>query len=110
MFLKLYGTIRVLLLELIVRNIARYPQSATLTSIRYQPAIRYLVPLLQASSTLKVQTFSDSVQYLLPQGSEKYDNACYYSPRNDVCERDRLREAGEHQTWGEYSKNNLSAI
>jgi len=65
---------------------------------------------LQTSSTLKVQTFSDSVQYLLPQGSEKYDNAYYYLPRNDICERDRLREAGEHQTWGEYSKNNLSAI
>jgi hypothetical protein len=30
------------LLELIVRNIARYPQSATSTSIRYQPVIRYL--------------------------------------------------------------------
>jgi hypothetical protein len=44
MYLKLYETIGVLLLELIVRNIARYPQSATLTSIHYQPAIRYLVP------------------------------------------------------------------
>jgi hypothetical protein len=44
MYLKLYGTIEVPLLELIVRNIARYPQSATSTSIRYQPDIRYLVP------------------------------------------------------------------
>jgi tyrosyl-tRNA synthetase len=35
------------LLELIVRNIVRYPQSATSTSIRYQPAIRYLLPWLQ---------------------------------------------------------------
>jgi hypothetical protein len=35
------------LLELIVRNIARYPQSATSTPIRYQPAIRYLLPCLQ---------------------------------------------------------------
>jgi hypothetical protein len=34
------------LLELIVRNIARYPQSATSTPIRYQPAIRYLLPWL----------------------------------------------------------------
>ena len=32
------------LLELIVRNIFRYPQSATSTSIRYQPPIRYLLP------------------------------------------------------------------
>jgi hypothetical protein len=32
------------LLELIVRNIARYPQSATSTPIRYQPAICYLLP------------------------------------------------------------------
>jgi hypothetical protein len=32
------------LLELIVRNIARYPQSATSMPIRYQPAIRYLLP------------------------------------------------------------------
>jgi hypothetical protein len=44
MYLKLYGIIGVSLLELIVRNIARYPQSATSTPIRYQPAIRYLVP------------------------------------------------------------------
>jgi hypothetical protein len=44
MCLKLYETIWVPLLELIVRNIARHPQSATSTSIRYQTAIRYLVP------------------------------------------------------------------
>jgi hypothetical protein len=44
MYLKLYGTIGVSLLELIVRNIVCYPQSATSTSIRYQSAIRYLVP------------------------------------------------------------------
>jgi hypothetical protein len=31
------------LLELIVRNIVHYPQSATSTSIRYRPAIRYLL-------------------------------------------------------------------
>jgi hypothetical protein len=37
---------RVPLLELIVRNIARYPQSATSTLIRYQPTVRYLVPCL----------------------------------------------------------------
>jgi hypothetical protein len=42
--LKLYETIGVPLLELIVRNIARYPQSATSMPIRYKPAIRYLVP------------------------------------------------------------------
>jgi hypothetical protein len=44
MYLKLYETIRVPLLELIVHNIGRYPQSAISTSIRYPPAIRYLVP------------------------------------------------------------------
>lgn len=65
---------------------------------------------LQTSSTIKVQTFSDYVQYFLPQSSEKYDDGYYSSPRNDVRECDRLREAGEHQRWGEYSKNNLSAI
>jgi hypothetical protein len=42
--LKIIWDYRVPLLELIVRNIARYPQSATSTSIRYEPAIRYLVP------------------------------------------------------------------
>jgi hypothetical protein len=44
--LKIICDYRVPLLELIVHNIARYPQSATSTSIRYQPAIRYLVPCL----------------------------------------------------------------
>jgi len=42
--LKLTWDYRMSLLELIVRNIARYPQSATSTSIHYQPAIRYLLP------------------------------------------------------------------
>jgi hypothetical protein len=42
--LKIIWDDRVPLLELIVRNITRYPQSATSTSIRYQPAIRYLLP------------------------------------------------------------------
>jgi hypothetical protein len=41
--LKIIWDYRVPLLELIVRNIAHYPQSATSTPIRYQPAIRYLV-------------------------------------------------------------------
>jgi hypothetical protein len=41
--LKIIWDYRVPLLELIVRNIVRYPQSATSMSIRYQPAIRYLV-------------------------------------------------------------------
>jgi hypothetical protein len=45
--LKIIWDYRVSLLELIVRNIARYPQSATSTPIRYQPAIRYLLPWLQ---------------------------------------------------------------
>jgi hypothetical protein len=40
--LKIIWDYRVSLLELIIRNIVRYPQSATSTSIRYQPAIRYL--------------------------------------------------------------------
>jgi hypothetical protein len=72
--------------------------------------------LEQLQTSIKVQTFNDFVQcYVIPEGSEKYDDAysilrVYYSPRNDVREGDRLREAGEHQTWGEYSKNNLSAI
>jgi hypothetical protein len=44
MCLKLYRTIGVPLLELIVRNIVRYSQSAASTSIRYQLTIRYLVP------------------------------------------------------------------
>jgi hypothetical protein len=42
--LKIIWDYRVPPLELIVRNIARYPQSATSMSIRYQPAIRYLLP------------------------------------------------------------------
>jgi hypothetical protein len=42
--LKIIWDYWVLLLELIVHNIARYPQSATSTSIRYQPVIRYFVP------------------------------------------------------------------
>jgi hypothetical protein len=42
--LKIMWDYQVPLLELIVRNIARYPQSATSTPIHYQPAIRYLVP------------------------------------------------------------------
>jgi hypothetical protein len=42
--LKIIWDYRVPLLELIIRNIVRYPQSATLMSIRYQPAIRYLLP------------------------------------------------------------------
>jgi len=72
---------------------------------------RVFIRALRILTNIKVQTFNDSVQYyFLPQGSEKYDDAYYYSPRNDVRERDRLREAGEHQTWSEYSKNNLSAI
>jgi hypothetical protein len=41
--LKIIWDYWVSLLELIVCNIARYPQSATLTSIRYQPAICYLL-------------------------------------------------------------------
>jgi hypothetical protein len=45
--LKIIWDYWVSLLELIIRNIARYPQSATSTSIRYQPAIRYLLPCLQ---------------------------------------------------------------
>jgi hypothetical protein len=45
--LKIIWDYRVPLLELIVRNIARYPQSATSTSIRYQPAIRYLLPFTE---------------------------------------------------------------
>jgi hypothetical protein len=45
--LKIIWDYRVSLLELIIRNIARYPQSATSTSIRYQPAIRYLLPWSQ---------------------------------------------------------------
>jgi hypothetical protein len=48
--LKIIWDYRVLLLELIVRNIVRYPQSATSTSIRYQPAIRYLLPCLQVAN------------------------------------------------------------
>ena len=41
--LKIMWYYQVPLLELIVRNIARYPQSATSTLIRYQPAICYLL-------------------------------------------------------------------
>jgi hypothetical protein len=42
--LKIIWDYRVPLLELIVRNIARYPQSATSTLIRYPPAVYYLAP------------------------------------------------------------------
>jgi hypothetical protein len=55
--LKIIWDYRVPLLELIVRNIARYPQSATLMSIRYQPAIRYLLAC------------GDRTGYLLERGS-----------------------------------------
>ena len=41
--LKLMWDYQMPLLELIVRNIARYPQSTNSTPIRYQPAIHYLL-------------------------------------------------------------------
>jgi hypothetical protein len=44
--LKIIWDYWVSLLELIVRNIARYPQFATSTPIRCHPAVRYLVPCL----------------------------------------------------------------
>jgi len=44
--LKIIRDDRVPLLKLIVRNIARYPQSATSTPIRYQAAIRHLLACL----------------------------------------------------------------
>jgi hypothetical protein len=47
--LKIIWDYRVSLLKLIVRNIARYSQSATLKPIRNQPAIRYLVSWLPSS-------------------------------------------------------------
>jgi hypothetical protein len=46
------------LLELIVRNIARYPQSATSTPIRYQPAIRYLLPWTKHYRYWTLENFS----------------------------------------------------
>jgi hypothetical protein len=47
--LKIIWDYWVPLLELIARNIARYPQSAASTPIRCQPAIRYLVPCTSVS-------------------------------------------------------------
>jgi hypothetical protein len=48
--LKIIWDYRMPLLELIVCNIARYPQSATSMLIRYQPVIRYLLPCLKSDT------------------------------------------------------------
>jgi hypothetical protein len=52
--LKIIWDYQVPLLELIVHNIARYPQSATSMLIRYQPAIRYLLPWRQGNLSTDV--------------------------------------------------------
>jgi hypothetical protein len=76
MCLKLYGTIGVPLLELIVRNIARYPQSATSTPIRYQPAIRYLVPW----GTVKGGIHTDSRKGWVHTAVDKQPNTQQLAP------------------------------
>jgi hypothetical protein len=52
------------LLELVVRNITRYPHSATSTPIRYQPAIHYLLPWTRFASFFPLWLLSMYIQTL----------------------------------------------
>jgi hypothetical protein len=84
MCLKLYGTIGVPLLELIVRNIARYPQSATSTPIRYQPAIRYLVPCLRVPSSASKMIYEPMVR-----STQTVDQSCVKI--STICKQTEMR-------------------
>jgi hypothetical protein len=71
-------------LELIVRNIARYPQSATSTSIRYQPAMRYLAP-----------TLCRGWRFL--RGRARADDRCGWPPALPIGSSSRARTARANQ-------------
>jgi hypothetical protein len=71
------------LLELIVRNIARYPQSATSTPIRYQPTIRYLLAWVGYTSYADAGTIPG--HYVLFWGARGHDDTRAASVFEDCC-------------------------
>jgi hypothetical protein len=75
--LKIIWDYRVPLLKLIVCNIARYPQFATSTSIRYQPAIRYLLPWCRDGALAK--TFSCNCEKVVTT-PQRFHATCLVTP------------------------------